>query len=51
VAQSVMRGEHAWLESGIIDMIDQGEEGSGKREERARGAREEGLSPAAVADD
>ena len=23
VAQQVLRGEHAWLESGIIDMIDE----------------------------
>jgi alkylation response protein AidB-like acyl-CoA dehydrogenase len=51
VAQSVMRGEHAWLESGIISPIEEREEGSGKREEGGTGAREEGLSPAAVADD
>jgi alkylation response protein AidB-like acyl-CoA dehydrogenase len=43
VAQAVIRGEHAWLESGIIDVIEPNEERSGKTEERRRGAREEGL--------
>ena len=29
IAQQVMKGEHAWLESGIIDMIEREEPGAG----------------------